>query len=228
MYSIYTITNRINDKQYVGITKNPEQRWKWHRCARRNYRDNDRPLYRAIAKYGISNFRFKIIKKARTLNLANALEIKMIKELDTFRNGYNATTGGDGSSGCPATPERKLKISLSKIGKPRSPETIEKMRTAATGRPCPEHVKAYFRKLYKNRYVSPETRIKLSRINKGRHWPLEMRKRISATLTGRKLPLKVRLKIGHANTGQKRSKEARKKMSIAATLREKSKRLLRH
>lgn len=45
---IYKITNRINNKVYIGQTGNLERRWKEH-CRDANKKNTEnRPLYRAI------------------------------------------------------------------------------------------------------------------------------------------------------------------------------------
>ena len=59
---IYKITNLINQKSYIGKTANTvEERWKEHQkdCMR----FPERPLYKALNKYGIKNFSIEAIKK---------------------------------------------------------------------------------------------------------------------------------------------------------------------
>ena len=97
MAYIYKITNKINQKKYIGKTEkvNPEERWKEHlRDAKREYRKN-RALYRAINKYGAENFTFEIIEET---DIPNEKEQYYIQFYDTYHNGYNETLGGDGAS----------------------------------------------------------------------------------------------------------------------------------
>jgi group I intron endonuclease len=90
---IYCITNTINGKRYIGQTKNElNKRWKDHLNEAKKY--NTRPLYRAINKYGTDVFKIKIIEECNIENL-NEKEAFWIKKLNTFNNGYNATSGGD-------------------------------------------------------------------------------------------------------------------------------------
>lgn len=56
---------------------------------------NNRPLCRAIRKYGEQNFVISLIEETNT---PNEREVFWIKELNTFKKGYNATTGGEGTS----------------------------------------------------------------------------------------------------------------------------------
>lgn len=91
---IYKITNKLNGKLYIGQTsRTVEERWKEHQrdCARREF--EIRPLYRAINKYGIDNFSIETIEETDN---PNEREKFWIEYYDSFKNGYNATLGGDG------------------------------------------------------------------------------------------------------------------------------------
>lgn len=91
---IYKITNNINGKIYIGMTyRTIQERWKEHQndCSRRQV--ENRPLYRAMNKYGIENFSIEIIEKT---NQPEERERYWIEQLGSFKYGYNATLGGDG------------------------------------------------------------------------------------------------------------------------------------
>ena len=99
MAYIYLITNKINQKQYVGKTEynNIQDRWKEH-C--RDYKKphiEKRPLYAAMQKYGIENFAISPIEEVVSpdVNLEER-ESYWIQYYNTYANGYNATLGGDG------------------------------------------------------------------------------------------------------------------------------------
>ena len=64
MAYIYKIVNDINDKVYIGKTENSiEKRFKEHcKDAFRN-RNEKRPLYSAMRKYGIEKFHIELIEK---------------------------------------------------------------------------------------------------------------------------------------------------------------------
>ena len=94
MAYIYVITNNLNSKQYVGKTERPDVRIRFNEHLREALKHPDRPLYRAINKYGKENFSIETLEQT---NDAENREIFWIKELDTYRNGYNATLGGDGA-----------------------------------------------------------------------------------------------------------------------------------
>lgn len=89
----YLITNKVNDKKYVGWTLNPYRRWSAHIQAARS--GDQRKFYSALCKYGVKNFILKVVFSG-SVAAANRMEVKLIKTYDAFRNGYNSTLGGDG------------------------------------------------------------------------------------------------------------------------------------
>lgn len=94
MAYIYQIVNDINNKIYIGMTERTlEQRWKEHcrDCHRRDF--EKRPLYRAINKYGIEHFHIELIEETEN---PQEREKFWIEQKRTFKNGYNATLGGEG------------------------------------------------------------------------------------------------------------------------------------
>lgn len=57
---IYKITNQINGKIYIGKTlKDISSRWREHCKAAKKVCCEKRPLYMAINKYGIENFKIE-------------------------------------------------------------------------------------------------------------------------------------------------------------------------
>ena len=93
---IYKITNKINGNAYIGLSVNIKKRWKAHIERSRNIHDKEyeKVLYRAFRKYGIENFSFEIIEECPKEKLKER-EIYWISYYDTYKNGYNATPGGD-------------------------------------------------------------------------------------------------------------------------------------
>ena len=92
---VYKITNTINDKVYIGVTKNTlKQRWNkhLHDC---NY-GSQNLLYRAMRKYGYVNFKIEELNtSATTLQELSELERFYINEYNSLDPdlGYNSIEG---------------------------------------------------------------------------------------------------------------------------------------
>lgn len=96
---IYKITNNINKHAYIGQSVEIEDRWVRHKWAAFNAIESyDYPLYRAIRKYGLENFTFEIIKECKQEELSY-WEMYYIEYYNTFIDGYNQTSGGEGCYG---------------------------------------------------------------------------------------------------------------------------------
>ena len=114
MFYCYKITNQVNNKLYIGITKNFEQRRRQHVNVSTNTTDpqyNHR-LYASIRKYGIDLFTFAVIKTMDTWNKIAEYEIYLIDKLDTMNEeiGYNLSKGGEGAYGVVRSEETKTKL----------------------------------------------------------------------------------------------------------------------
>lgn len=95
--NIYKITNKMNNKSYVGLTtKSIETRFQGHKYAAIN--GGGYYLHAAMRKYGVEHFIIEKIDIANTIDELKEKEIKYILEYDTFNNGYNLTKGGDFTS----------------------------------------------------------------------------------------------------------------------------------
>lgn len=99
---IYKITNKINNKIYIGKTSHSsiEERFKEHIRDSRKTRYEKRPLYDAMNKYGVENFSIEQIEQVKNDEIASEREQFWIEKLRTYIgfsdcNGYNATLGGD-------------------------------------------------------------------------------------------------------------------------------------
>ena len=94
MAYIYQITNDINGKIYIGKTEfSIEKRFKEHCQDAFRDRNEKRPLYAAMRKYGIEHFHIELIEET---NNPEEREIYWIEQKRSFKYGYNATIGGDG------------------------------------------------------------------------------------------------------------------------------------
>jgi group I intron endonuclease len=128
IYSIYKITNKVNNKVYIGFTQDTETRWKNHRNCKL-----DRPLYNSIKKHGIDNFSFEIIYKSddrdHTLLI---MEPYFIELYEAYTKGYNCVKGGINTN----TDEHRQKLSdRMKTNNPmKNPETAAKVSKSLMGK----------------------------------------------------------------------------------------------
>ena len=96
MNTIYLITNKINNKQYIGSTIiEPQKRFKQHiyNSTHKNTHQYNYPLYQAMRKYGIDNFNFEIIlQKDCSEEEIRLIEKEYIIQYNSLcPNGYNQT-----------------------------------------------------------------------------------------------------------------------------------------
>ncbi len=151
MVGIYKITNKINNKSYIGQSVNIKRRWAEHRLL---HRDESLSLKRAMRKYGIENFTFEVLEKCSIGELCEK-EVHYIQEL---KPEYNRCAGGLGSYGHCVSPE--VKEILRKKGKNQwqsmSPEQQK------------EQIKNNLKGPRKGHPVSEETRAKLRAANLGK------------------------------------------------------------
>lgn len=191
-YHIYIITNTINAKQYVGITKNLNRRWKEHKSTQ----GGCVALYEAISKYGVENFVFTHIADAFNFESACDIERILIVQHNTKApNGYNLTDGGDGVSGVYRSEEVKKRMSDAQKGKKGKPHTDE-FKKSLSDRVSGEKNPMFGKTGSKNP-------------NYGKKYSDERRKNISNALKGHKSP----------NKGKKISDEQRAKFAATIALR---------
>jgi group I intron endonuclease len=134
MYHIYIITNILNAKQYVGITKNIQKRWRQHKSL-----NGSAPvLHNSIKKHGIENFIFTHIADAFDLESAQCLERLLILDHGTkYPSGYNMNSGGEGLF----NPDDFVRKKIAEANKNRSLESRESMSKKLTGRKASEETK---------------------------------------------------------------------------------------
>ena len=91
MYYIYEIYNLVTQRRYIGLTKNPESRFKAHLVNLRNGKHTAENIIKDYAKYGEESFIFRIIDTANTKEEGSEKEGKYIFRLKTYvpEYGYN-------------------------------------------------------------------------------------------------------------------------------------------
>ena len=96
---IYVIKNTVNDLCYVGQSIDILTRWVAHKNAAKNKKDSSHyvKIHQAMNNIGIDNFYLEILEECPYEKLDDR-EIYWIKKLDSYNNGYNMTTGGQGNT----------------------------------------------------------------------------------------------------------------------------------
>lgn len=92
---VYTIYSKVNNKYYVGITANINERWRNHKRELNTNKHHNKELLQDWQTYGENNFEWNykevIINQYEDLY---KIEIETIAKFDSFHNGYNETQGG--------------------------------------------------------------------------------------------------------------------------------------
>lgn len=175
-YKIYLITNLLNSKQYVGITKfTLEKRFLQH--SRRGY-----ALSESIKKHGKEKFSIELVEEVDSAEKAYELEQYYIKKYNTKApNGYNLTDGGDGIFGWEPDDEfrKKCSESVKKLHSEKRVGMYGKTHSEETKQKMSETSKKIFKSWLLGREMSEETKEKLRKLNKGKKLSEEHKKKIS-------------------------------------------------
>lgn len=144
MYTVYTITNKLNGKQYVGYSKNHLARWSQHKKMKPT-NGKTSLIQKAIKKYGVENFSFDIIFESNDKEFTKEIqEPFFIQQLNTLvPNGYNIAKGGSGGAtrtGMQWDANTKQKISIS-VSKAMTTERRNNLAQKARGRKASETTK---------------------------------------------------------------------------------------
>ena len=137
MLHLYCITNKINGKKYVGITKQgADRRFRQHISDSKRYKT---VLHNAIRKHGPDSFSLEILCKARSYDELMRMEKETIESLNTMHpNGYNMTYGGDANwrlVSDEAMKDRARKAGDKLLGFKHSKDFGEKISRAKKGKP---------------------------------------------------------------------------------------------
>lgn len=112
MIGIYSITNTVNGKRYIGKSINLKARWYQHKwsikCGNKG-KDTNRHLFNAVKKYGIDAFKFEVLTTFPTVCEKSLFEAELFY-IDKYRTterdfGYNLRR--DSSTKCIVHEETK-------------------------------------------------------------------------------------------------------------------------
>ena len=97
MQGIYIIKNLINNKVYIGQSKDILRRWQVHRWLGKKETmprlESHNQIHTAMQELGRENFYIEILEECSKEELDDR-EIYWISYYDSYKNGYNGTTGG--------------------------------------------------------------------------------------------------------------------------------------
>lgn len=139
---IYKITNKVNNKCYIGQTRNTFTRRyggiKWWNTT------SNQCLYYAVQKHGLENFTVEFLhENVESLDKLNELEAMYIKQFNSLApNGYNFTEGGDSKNTKHSNDDRDrnaLAVSGGKIRRLKNIKTGEIFEFVNVTRFCEEH-----------------------------------------------------------------------------------------
>jgi len=157
---VYRLTNIANKKTYVGSARNLRTRFYVYYSASRLASSN-MIIYKAILKYGYSNFILEILEYCEPDNVVAREQYY----LDLLKPEYNILSTAGSSFGYKHTKEALEKMSVGRsayTGYKLSAETRGKLAVAATGRVLSEETKAKISAARMGIKLSDETRAKLS------------------------------------------------------------------
>ena len=91
---IYKVTNKCNNKSYIGQSENVYNRLKE---LKKENLSSTTYLSQEITQYGIENFNFKILELCYPSLLNNKQKYYIEKYNTIYPYGYNKTKGGNGN-----------------------------------------------------------------------------------------------------------------------------------
>lgn len=124
---IYTITNKNNNKIYVGSAKNFKERFNKHYLDLLYNRHHSSHLQNSWNKYGAENFIIRVIEETTINNLIEREQYY----IDTFESynqekGYNMRRLANSSLGIKRSEETRRKMSIAQSKRKHSEETRKK------------------------------------------------------------------------------------------------------
>lgn len=150
---LYIIQNKINNKFYIGSSKNVKEAFKYHKRLSTWKNHPNHPLYQDMLTFGIENFDFRMYKESEPKDFKN----KKIEAITFLKPEYNVRSvrGVDIEKQKAA----QLRYRQSEKGKAASKRASEKYRKTAKGKAAQSRASLKYRenlKLRKAQYKEYE------------------------------------------------------------------------
>ena len=215
---IYKLTNKINNKVYIGQSKRLKVRLREHKSCevKSDERGSQSVIRRAIKKYGFCNFEFEILLHCEEGSYMNDMETKLINFYDCLvPKGYNVKDGGNN-------------IYMSEEGKKR---ISEKAKNRIISEEHKKKVSEGLKKFYRENGRSEEWTKNLSKSQKGKVKSQQQKDKLSKFRTeyiknnpnsvknflGKKHSEETKKIMSERHLGNKFSDQTKNKLSIIAT-----------
>ncbi len=188
---IYSITNKVNGKRYIGSSKNIQIRWRNHKKLLKRGAHFSKHLQASWNKYGEESFIFEVICTVWDVE-------KLIEIEQTFLDLYRAADNkfGYNSGDCAENPMR---------GKKHTDESRKKMSEALKGKYCGEKSHWF------GKHQSDESKQKNREAHLGKEVSSDTRKKISERTKGENNPM-----FGKKHTEESKRKNAKSNTGLQA------------
>lgn len=168
MIGIYIITNKVNNKRYIGLSVNIKRRFMEHKSPK-NVNNKTTNLCKAFRKYGLSNFNFEVLEIVDCVQNLPDREKYWINKLNPE---YNMNEGGLGNVGVVVSEytrdliRHKAKQNWIDMSEEKKNKIISNFKKPEFGRKLSEKTKQKIRLANLGKKQSEESNRKRSESNK--------------------------------------------------------------
>ena len=175
---IYKVTNKINNKVYIGQTvRSFDRRKTEHLRQAKNKHRSCAYFHSALLKYGFDSFVWEVIFESDCQVELDSKEIEFISYYNSYGDGgYNLCLGGSNNNGYKRSEQTVEKMRNFK----HSEKTKEEARQRMLGTKVKEETKEKLRQINLGKKHSEKTKEKMSISNKGKGT-----KKVICTQTGK-------------------------------------------